>query len=182
VLPALRFALFVYGLLFVVGLPGYVVFFRLKISNPTIVLADLVMTGLGFLLIGFLLHVSAKIIRGRGTLGQSLLTGLYLIGLWPIVQLTDYLVLPSPWLRSIIAGETPSEPLPSDYMYAFLMLILLPAVGFFLVIKTVPVIRHIHSIGSFRATIAVLLGITLIFGAFHLILYPLLRELIKVGK
>jgi hypothetical protein len=182
VIHAVRFVLFVYAIIFLVALPGMVVFYKIDITKPVFILADFMVVVLALLLFGLLLNFAAKIMRGHGKLRHSLLAGLYLSAFWPIVQTTDYLLLPSPQLRSTMTGESVTTWLPIDYVTIFLALILIPTIGIYLIVKTVPVIKYLHSVGSFRATIIALVayGFTLI--VWQLSLIPLFQGLITMGS
>lgn len=152
IFPALHFAVFVYILSFVLAIPKFVIYYRIDISNKVIVLTDFVINSLAFVLFGVCLHISGWIVSGRGRLGQGLLAGLYLMAFWPILVVLDYVIF-----AELYDSEPPiPEKFPLDSV-PILYVVLLAIFGIYIFVKVVPVVKHIYSIGIFRASIATIL-------------------------
>jgi len=175
-----RFALFVYALVIFVALPGLVLFYKANIKNPIFFIVDFISYGLILLTFGAMLHLSAKIMFAKGWLSFSLLASGYLAAFWPILQMTDYLLLPSPHLRASVTGENVSEVLPVDIIVFFMLLVLLPSIAWYLIAKTVPVVKHIYSVGTIRAAIISLLAFGMLVIVSQLAFLPIMQESIKL--
>ena len=168
VTPALSFVVFVYAVTLLVALPRMFLYQHVAVSTGVVVLTDFVATALGFCLVGLTLYVAGKLVGGRGHLLESMVAGLYLTALWPIVQATDYVLSP----------ELPQlGPLAIVAVRAALLAIILVLVLVLIVAKAWPVMAHVHGFRRVRATIAVLIQGFLIFVGLFLFIRPLFERL-----
>jgi hypothetical protein len=169
VTPALRFVVFVYALTLLVAIPKMFLYQNVAVSSGVVILTDFVATALGFCLVGLTLYAAGKLMGGRGRLLASMIAGLYLTALWPIVQVTDYILSP----------ELPPALGPHGTMIvrAALFAVVVVFVVVFIVVKASPVMGHVHAIGRVRATIAVLVQGFLMFVGLFLFLRPLFEKL-----
>jgi hypothetical protein len=139
-----------------------IAYLHLKIEQPTIILSDVILTAIGFCQIGLFLYLPAKLIGGKGKFGDCMLTGFYLAALWPIALLADYLGMASPWVTKLrLSGwdwSTVSAPTAMDMIYITATVIVGTGLCLWLAIKTVPVIKKLHSIGVLRSMAVLFLG------------------------
>ena len=170
VAPALRFVVFVYAVTLLVALPKMFLYQHVAVSSGVVVLTDFVVTALGFCLVGLTLYAAGKLMGGRGRLLGSMIAGLYLTALWPIVQVTDYVLSP----------ELPDlGPRGTVVVRAVLLAIVVMFVVVLIVAKVSPVMAHVHRVGRVRAPIAVLIQVLLIFVGLFLFLRPLFEKLAR---
>jgi hypothetical protein len=169
VTPALRFAAFVYVVTLLVATPKMFLHQHVAVTSGVVVLTDFVATVLGFGLVGLTLYAAGKLVGGRGRLLGSMIGGLYLTALWPIVQVTDYVLSP----------ELPAElgPRGMAIVHAALFAVIAVFVVALIVVKASPVMAHVHAIGRVRATLAVLVQGLLMFVGLFLFLRPLFEKL-----
>lgn len=168
VMPALRLVAFVYAVTLLVALPKMVLYQHVAVSNGVVILTDFVATALGFCLVGLTLYAGGKLMGGRGRLLGSMIAGLYLTALWPLVQLTDYVLSP----------ELPElGPRGTLALRALLLAVVVVCVVVFIVAKVSPVMTHVHGLGRLRSLIAVLIQAFLMFVGLFLFLRPLFLRL-----
>lgn len=168
VMPALRLVAFVYAVTVLVAVPRMFLYQRVDVSSGVVILADFVATALGFGLLGLTLYVAGKLLGGRGRMLGSMIAGLYLTALWPIVQVTDYLLSPE------LPGLGPQA---TQAARAVLLAVVGVFVVVFVVIKASPVMGHVHGFGRVRSTLAVLVQSVLVFAGLFLFLRPLFERL-----
>jgi hypothetical protein len=157
-LDAIRFAVFSYLLSFAVSLPASVIYWHQNLKDPIMLLADAFITALVFVLAGSLLYLSGKAVAGHGKFGACLIAGLYLTAFYPIVYLIDYFGVVSPWMRELalkkmIVAEMPA-PTGLDRIYVVIATLASLALYVYLLLKVLPVIKYLHSVGLFRALVA----------------------------
>src|SRR5262245_34623171 len=154
VVPALRFVAFVYAATMLVALPKMFLYQHVDVSNWMVVLSDFVLTAMSFCLVGLTLYGAGRLLRGAGGLLESMIAGLYLTALWPIVQATDYILLP----------ELPGfDERVTMIVRGVLLLVVAVLIVALIVSKVSPVMAHVHGFGRVRATIAVLIQVLIMF-------------------
>jgi hypothetical protein len=167
-LPILRFVLFVYSFSFVLSVPRLALYYGIDIKNPLIILVDFIITMLVFAIIGFCLYIAGKAIGGRGTLSQNMVGAVYIIALWPILDISAYFILASPQrLEFVKTGKWPLDSSPA--IFDLLILAIPLAIAIYVLVKAIPVIRYIHSIGRIRAIFSCFLWFLF---SFCTIMYP----------
>ncbi|MCX7099854.1 MAG: hypothetical protein NTV43_18320 [Methylococcales bacterium] len=170
-----RFVLFVYLLIFIIVIPEFAVFFSIDITNPVIVVVDFISIVIYMCLFAVVLHISSIIFLGHAKFSHTFLVASYFVAFWPIIQLTDYLLVWNPSFRQfLLSGQTLE---PSDWLMVLGALVLFIVMGIFVVIKTAPVLRHLYGFGYFRAYTVSLVahGITITIGSKFMI--PILNGL-----
>src|SRR5262245_49692495 len=168
VMPALRLAVFAYALTLVVALPKMFLYQHVDVSSGLVVLMDFVATALAFCLLGLTLYAAGKLLGGRGRLLASMIAGLYLAALWPIIQVTDYVLspdLPGLGARGMV------------FVRAGLLGIVAALVLLLFVVKASPVVALVHGFGRVRGTIGVLIQALLMFVGLFVFLRPLFEKL-----
>ena len=156
-LDAIRFAVFTYLLSFAVALPASVIYWHQNLKDPILLLTDAFITALVFVLAGSLLYISGKVVAGRGKFGSCLIAGLYLTAFYPIVYLIDYFGVVSPWIRQlalkqmIVTGI--AAPTGLDRIYVVIATLASFLLYVYLLLKVLPVIKYLHSVGLFRAIV-----------------------------
>jgi hypothetical protein len=83
-------------------------------------------------------------------------------------------------MRGVITGELAANWQPVDYIVVLLFIIIFPMVGVYLIVKTVPVIKHIYKVGRFRAVIIAFLSFSISLLMGNLCILPLMKGYIKL--
>jgi len=121
---------------FVANVPKYVSYYHLtERFNSVFIFSDFVITGLGFLAIGFSLYISAKIVGGRGTLGASVTAGLYLSAPWSFFLLSEYVYISGVSSSTLCVSGPADEPI--TWHDGFLIIVSL-AIALYVLRATVP--------------------------------------------
>jgi TIR domain-containing protein len=167
---ALRFFFFAYLLTSFVRIPLFPILYKVNLVNPLIFITVFVMNVVSFVIFLFMMHVAAKLMRGHGTLQQTLITSCYLIAFWPFLQIPLYIFIANPQTVDAFAtGKRMTIFLLTDYMALTLIIIFF----IYFIMKAVPSMSYIHNVGIFRAGIIATLGfsLTLYFWQFLNIVY-----------
>jgi len=90
---ALSFLLFVYFIVFVIVLPEFVLFYGIDVKNPLVILIDFISVLLFMAFLGSLLFFFGRVVGGKGNFLRVFVSSIYLVAFWPILQMTDYLVV-----------------------------------------------------------------------------------------
>ncbi|WP_020586357.1 hypothetical protein [Desulfobacter curvatus] len=180
---ALSFLLFVYVIVLVIVLPEFVLFYGIDVKNPMVILIDCISVILFMIFFGSLLFLFGKVVGGKGNFLTVFISSIYLVAFWPIIQMTDYLIVPNNNFReSVMSGKELQLTDSGDAFFVLMVFLLLLIIGIYLVIKTVPIVRQVHKVGTIRATVvSVLTHMTcLVLGQWFM--FPILRELAEISK
>lgn len=159
---AAKFLVFVLALTLAVEIPIDVAFTQIRIQEPAVLLALVISDAISILMIGPLLYFPAKLVFGRGTFSACFFTGAYLSAFWPVATLFDYVLWSDKWARGIIlSGLDLSKlltPGPEDEHMLISAFLLCTGLVIWLLVKALPVVKSLHSIGAVRALIAIGIG------------------------
>jgi hypothetical protein len=143
---------------------------------------DFVLTCLAFLMIGCCFHISARVFGARTTLTDSLIAGFYLSAFWPYFLIPDYILVASvlhsaEGQKAAVPAKVPLDSPPT--VYDLFIVLSFVAICIFVLIKIVPAVKYVHSVGAFRASVVSILGI-LFFGlVLWLVFYEMSERLLK---
>lgn len=160
---ATRFFVFVLALTLAIDITCDVAFTNVKVQKPSVLLALILSDAIEICQIGPLLYFPAKLLAGKGSFWQCMLTGTYLSAFLPIGLLVDYIFWADPWMRNIrLKGwdHLIDAPLPNTFDMSALVLLLVVGLAFnvWLLVRTIPVVRHLHTMGNFRAFLTLAIG------------------------
>ena len=181
-IPTLGFFVFIYIVVFLIRLPVFVLLSKSIATDPALLFSIFVINTVSAILFLFILHVSAKMLFGKGSIWQSFHAAVHLLAYWPFLQIVLYVAFSSPVMRSTYLGQPSAPMLTGDVIAILAAAILALAFYCFFTAKMIPVLRYIHAIGTVRAaTISIVtLGawITVTFWTTE----PIHIELIKSSK
>lgn len=157
----LGFFIFIYIIVFLIRLPLFALLSRSIITDPALLFAIFLVNAVSAILFLFVLHVSAKVVFGKGDIWQSFHAAVYLLAYWPFLQIALYVLFSSPAMRAQYLGRDVPPLQSADLIAMSAAAILVLAFFCFFTAKMIPVLRHVHAIGSIRAalvSVATLVG------------------------
>lgn len=182
---AFSFLAFVYLIVLVIVLPEMTIFYGINVKDPLVILVDFISVILLMVFLGALLFFFGRVLGGKGSFFRVFVSAIYLVAFWPIVQMTDYLIVANDSIREYYVSGKEIQAADMSIADAVIMggtVVLLLVFGLFLVIKTVPMVKELHSIGTFRAAIVTVLTYTSCLGLGNLFMVPILRGLIDFSN
>jgi hypothetical protein len=178
---ATRFVLFVLALTMAIQTPIYVAFTSLRIQQSTIFISLVMAHAVGICTIGLWLYFPAKLLAGKGSFWDCILTGSYLGAFWPLALLCDYLLWADPWARNLRLSGWDFDKAPEmsahDETAMLIYLVVNSAVCVWLLVKVLPVVKLLHSMGTIRAFMTIAIGYVLYGVIFYEFFEPLLTAL-----
>jgi hypothetical protein len=146
---SVQFLSFVILCMFILEMPIDALKFRYQVFEPTTQIIRLILVVLEIVLFSSAIYLFGKAMRGKGEYRASLIAMFYATAFYPFALLTQYVL-------DVGSNQQPTNDIEVTTK-AVVGLIVVAVVAAYITVKLVPLVKFIHSIGTIRALLVLLL-------------------------